>query len=129
MLTKYWYKLQKAFGVDTTAVRTYQVPLKQFQLEKEVSTETVEGHFYKWDNGEIVISEANDDEWALATVYPIFDGQALKPVFSGLGFDEVDRVKGVVDVNETVIGEVNWEITVDLAEASIESVDRTELVS
>lgn len=120
-------KLEKLLGGDAIESRWYEHPLYEFTLEKEVSEVTVEGHGWEWQDGDCVVYELNDEGWALATVYPISnDGQAVKSLGTR-GFDEVKRVEGVVDVHEEEIGTTEWDLEVDVAAGSLESVERDEV--
>ena len=91
-------KLKGVLGYDTTATRVYERPLYEYTLEREVTIVTAEGHGHGWIDGEFVVWEANDSEWARWTIYE----DAMKPL--GGGHEEVRRVSGVMDWNREPIG-------------------------
>lgn len=123
---KFLGKVEKALGGDAIESRWYEAPLYEFTLEKEVSEVTVEGHDWEWKDGDVVVYELTDEGWARATVYPFTDdNQAMKAVVgSSEGFENVARVSGVEDVQETQIGVTEWDIEVDVAAGVVVEVNR-----
>lgn len=118
-------KVEKLLGGSAIESRWYEAEMKEFTLHKEVSTVKVEGHGWKWMNGDVVVYELTDTGWARATVYPMdSSNQAMKAVFgSSDGFEEVHRESGVESVSSTEIGITEWDIEVDVADGIITSVE------
>jgi hypothetical protein len=121
-------KLEKFLGGDALESRWYEAPVYEFVLEKECSNKTVVGHGWNRSEGDVVVYELTDSGWARATVYPMTaDDMAMKAVIgSHSGFNDVEKVAGVVDVQENQIGQTEWDITVDVADGVIVDVERTE---
>lgn len=122
-------KLEKVLGGGAIEYRWYEAPLYRYTLEKEVSEVEVEGHMWKRDNdGDVVVTKINDSGWALATAYPFAgSNQAVKAVY-GDGFDTVKRVSGVEEVHKEKIGETKWDIDVDVADGTIENINRETIL-
>jgi len=118
-------KVEKLLGGDAIEIRWYEMPVYEYTLERECSSVTVVGHGFEWDAGEVVVYKATNEGWARATVYPIGSSDmAMKSPFAcGSGFTTVNRVSGVVDVDERQIGVTEWDIEVDVAAGSIVSVE------
>lgn len=122
-------KLEKLFGGDALESRWYEHPLYEFTLEKEVSEVTVEGHGWEWDDGDCVVYKLNDEGWSLVTVYPLSEENQAMKAPSTEGFDEVERVSGVVDVHSEEIGQTEWDLVVDVADGSLEEVERERILN
>lgn len=125
-------KIEKALGGDAVESRWYEVPLYEFTLEREVSDETVEGHFLEWDEGCAVVYRFTDGNWARATVYP-FDNTnlAMKAIIGSshkLRNQPVKKVSGVTNVEKKVLGRTAWDIDVDLAAGKILDVDSEDIL-
>jgi len=120
MLNMILPKLKRLFGIgEWKKTLTHERELTKYELVRPDKTITAYGHTYYWDEGELVVKEKNDEEWALMTImYEI----PMAPL--GRGYDEVERVKGVVEINEVVVGQDTWEITIDKAERSIERLQK-----
>lgn len=126
-------KIEKLLGGDAVESRWYEASLYEFKLEREVSEETVEGHFWRWVDGEAVIYRFTDSNWARATVYP-FDNTdlAMKAVF-GRSYNlrekqRVKKVSGVMNVNKNVLGRTEWDIKVDLSSGKILEVNSEDIL-
>jgi hypothetical protein len=112
--------------------RWYEVSLYEFTLEREVSKETVKGHFWEWNEGNAVVYRFTDGNWARATVYP-FDNtdMAMKAIFgtSNLRRDQrVEKISGVTNVEKEVLGRTEWDISVVLATGKIINVRSEDIL-
>lgn len=131
LIQKLLGKAEKALGGDAVESRWYEVPLYEFTLEREVSKETVKGHFWEWNEGNAVVYRFTDGNWARATVYP-FDNtdMAMKAVFgiSAKRNQRVEKISGVTNVEKEVLGRTEWDIDVDLATGKITDVRSEDIL-
>ena len=121
-------KLSKWLGGDPTGTRWYNAPIKRFTFETLQGVVTVEGHDYERDGSDVIVYEITDEGWALATLSNFGGDMAVKALNQPNAFKDVKRVQNVGDISEEEIGETTWDITVNMADATIEKVDRTELI-
>lgn len=126
-------KIEKLLGGDAVESRWYEAPLYEFKLEREVSEEIVEGHFWMWQDGEAVVYRFTDTNWARTTVYPLDNtDMAMKATF-GRPYNlrekqRVKKVSGVTNVEKTVLGRTEWDIKVDLASGKILEVESEDIL-
>ena len=113
-------KLKQIFGIGKwKQTFTHERDLKKYTLIRPDKTITLYGHKYHWEKGEVVIKEEGDEKWSLITLF-----RKTPPDSLGRGYNEVERIKGVVEIKEVVVGQDTWEITIDKAEFSIENVKK-----
>lgn len=130
IVEKLFGKIEKLFGGDAIESRWYEAELYEFTLEKEVSSEKLVGHGWKWNSeGDVVVYRIDGEcGWALATVYPISDSNEAVLLPGTRGLTVVETVSGVESVSDKEIGMTTWDIDVDFADGTIESVSCDESV-
>ncbi len=108
--------------------RWYKAPIYKYKLIKETETITVTGHGQEWSNGNAIIYEITNKEWARGTIYGTLgeENQAIKSPFGSNAFTNVIKEKGVLKISKEQIGTSEWDITVNVLEASITDVKRED---
>jgi hypothetical protein len=117
------HRIQRRLGYDTTVEKTAEYTLYEYKithLNGEVSEE--EATHRKWEGSAIMLMMPDEETWARITAHQ--HEPAMKPFSGWRGFDIVRELEGVQEVEKEEIGTVFFDITIDLADHSLVSVEK-----